>query len=208
MRSPKLESMKILFLLFSLLIPKAQANELEIIHDVIALHQKEARAKYGFEIAFKIEDSPDVNAYVTSTDDGSKPLIVFMSGFLKLVNDDEILLGVCHEVGHILGEMSFGTRSQIAFESEADYFAGKCAVRYYQSKGKSFSRAQESAVQMFRKTFPRLLKERLHPQRALSKYFEYEIDSEYAEGDCRLLSTIHGALERRRPSCWYNPKVK
>lgn len=192
----------ILVILFSLNV--SQATEIETIYDVIGLHQKEMMKRRGKEVAFAIEKSPEPNANSSYSGPSRTPLIKIKTGYLELFIDDEIITPVCHELGHFLGETSFGSyyAGSFAIESEADYYGGKCAVRYYQSIGMSLQKAQEITIQLAKDARSKIRRKRFDPDRARLIHAAV-IDTKYADGDCRVLSVVHGAMGWKRPSCWF-----
>ncbi len=187
----------------------AQATELETIYDVIGLHQKDMLKRRGKEVSLMIVNTPETNATSSYQAPGNAPLIKVNTGYLDLFIDDEIITPVCHELGHFLGETSFASyySGSFAIESEADYYGGKCAVRYYQSKGMRLDKAQELTIYLARNARSKNRRMRFDPDRARLDHVVV-IDTDYAHGDCRVLSVVHGAMGWARPSCWYSKPVK
>lgn len=186
----------------------ASANEVEIVKDIIGLHQQDARRILGSEIALYIletNDEPNASASYTGPNNG--PLLTYYSSLLHLQRDDDVVTVVCHELGHFLGSRAPGkTRIGNAIESEADYFAGKCSVRYYTSvRGMSLGAAQEATANGAKLSFERLYQQRINPNQARSQQY-MGINPSYSEPDCRVLTVIHGAMGWKRPTCWYNPQ--
>ena len=203
--------MKNIFSLFVLLafVPSiSQATEFESIKEIIGSYQQEFRAKFGKEVAFTIEVTSERNAYASFAGPNGSPLITITSAYLDLFDDDEAINSICHEIGHFLGDMSFASVSgRFAIESESDYFGGKCGVKYFRRKGYSLAKAQEITIHNARNSRSKVMSSRLDPNRARIVHFP-GIDTDYATGDCRVLSVVHGAMGWKRPSCWYGPVGK
>jgi hypothetical protein len=184
-----------------------QATEVETVQEIIAIHQKDARALLGREIALKIYETNEApNAHASYLGPNNGPMITYFSTLLYLNKDDDVVTVVCHELGHLLGSRKPGqTNAGNALEGEADYFAGKCAVRYFTTvRNMSLSRAQEAAYSGARQSFSSLYKIRIDANRARTQ--EYPgINPTYATPECRVLSVYHGAMGWNRPKCWYNP---
>ncbi len=198
----------IIFILASLLLtPGAQATETETVKEIIGLYQPEARQILGREIALTIyetDEQPNAHASYRGPNDG--PLLTYYSSLLVEQYDDDVVAVVCHELGHFLGSRAPGvTRSGNAIEGEADYFAGKCGVRYYRAyRGMSLTEAQNAIAQAAQKTFQNLYKIRINPNEAKYKQ-DTGVNQSYSSPDCRVLTVIHGAMDWKRPACWYNP---
>lgn len=203
--------MKLLALtsVMSLLPATSQATEFETISDVIGMYQPEFRAKFGKEVAFKIERTQERNAYASYQGPNGGPLITITSAYLELFIDDEAINSICHEIGHFLGDMSFANvGGRFAIESESDYFGGQCGVRYFRTKkGYGLSKAQDITIHNARNARSKTMSARLDPNRARIVHYQ-GIDTDYASGDCRVLSVVHGAMGWKRPSCWYGPTSK
>lgn len=189
------------------ILPQAKATEVEIVQDIIAIHQKDARALLGREVALKFyetSEAPNANASHLGPNNG--PLITYYSSLLYLNKDDDVVTVVCHELGHILGSRKPGiTPAGFALEGEADYFAGKCAVRYYTTiRNMSLSKAQEAAYTGAQQSFSSLYKIRIDANQA--RFQQYPgINPSYSKPECRVLTVYYGALGWNRPACWYNP---
>lgn len=185
----------------------AQATETEIVKDIITLHQADARQILGREIALRIyETTEKPNAHASYSGPNNGPLLTYYSSLLLEQSDDDVVAVVCHELGHFLGSRAPGvTRIGNAIEGEADYFAGKCAVRYYRAiRGMSLADAQDATADAAQKTFQNLYKIRIDPNTARVQQ-NMGINQSYSKPDCRVLTVIHGAMNWARPACWYNP---
>jgi hypothetical protein len=185
----------------------AKATEVEIVKDIISMHQSYARAQLGRDISLKIletDEPPNANASFQGPNRG--PLITYYSSLLYLNQDDDVITVVCHELGHLIGSRAAGSAHGLfAIESESDYFAGQCAVRYYTSiRNYSLSQAQTAAGDGAQKSFSRLYKKRINPNEARFQVYD-GINQSYSSPPCRVLSVIHGAMDWNRPKCWYNP---
>jgi hypothetical protein len=202
-----LTSIFTLLLLSSGFINSVQATEVETVREIIGIHQKDARALLGREVALKIfETNESPNAHASNMGPNNGPLITYYSTLLYLNQDDEVITVVCHELGHLIGSRKPGqTRAGFALEGEADYFAGKCAVRYLTTvRNMSLSRAQEVALTGAQHSFSRLYKTRIDANQARFQQFS-GINQTYASPECRVLTVYHGAMGWNRPKCWFNP---
>ena len=184
------------------------ATELEIVENIISMNQEDARRILGREIAytvFETNQQPNANASYRGPNNG--PLLTYYSSLLMDQSDDDVVPVVCHELGHLLGNRASGvTPSGNAIEEEADYFAGKCSVKYYRTyRGMSLRQAQNATAAAAMKAFQELFKTRLNPDRARSEQFPSGINQTYADPDCRILTIINGSMDWKRPTCWYNP---
>jgi len=187
----------------------AQATELEVVKDIIGIHQQDARRILGREIGLIIRQTNEApNAHASFLGPNNGPLLTYYSSLLQLNEDDDVVTVVCHELGHFLGSRAYGqTQIGNAIESEADYFAGKCGVRYYQMKrGMSLSAAQQEISENARKSFENLYEVRIDPNQARHQVYP-GINQIYSPPPCRVLTVIHGAMGWKRPACWYNPNL-
>ncbi len=188
-------------------VSSAQATETEIVKDIISIHQPDARKLLGREISLTIYETNEApNAHASYLAPNNGPLLTYYSSLLLDQRDDDVVPVVCHELGHFLGSRAMGqTRSGNAIESESDYFAGKCAVRYYRMiRGMSMSEAQSATAAAAQNAFQNLYKIRIDPNKARNQQFQ-GINQTYSKPECRVLTMIHGAMEWSRPMCWYNP---
>jgi hypothetical protein len=188
-------------------ITSAQATEVETVQEIIAIHQRDARALLGREVALKFfQTSQAPNAHASYMGPNNGPLITYYSTLLNLNKDDDVVTVVCHELGHLLGSRKPGqTNAGNALEGEADYFAGKCAVRYFTTmRGMSLSQAQQAALSGAQQSFSSLYKIRIQPN--IARYQDFPgINQTYPTPECRVLTVYYGAMGWNRPKCWYNP---
>jgi predicted Zn-dependent protease with MMP-like domain len=202
-----MSSLNVLVAVFIFISSNALATETEIVRDIISIHQSDARRILGREIALRIYETNEApNAHASYMGPNNGPLLTYYSTLLEEQQDDDVVTVVCHELGHFLGNRGPGvTRSGNAIEGEADYFAGKCAVRYYRMvRGMSLTEAQNTTAMAAQNTFQNLYKIKIDPNRARHMQFA-GVNQTYAKPDCRVLSVIHGAMDWKRPVCWYNP---
>jgi Zn-dependent peptidase ImmA (M78 family) len=182
-------------------------TKVEKLKDLIQLYQSFALRLYKHPLSLIIEQSSEMDAYANQRG----PVIGITEGTLSTLPDDAVLATVCHELGHFFGDSRFRldpTRQSGIIEAEADYFAGYCLVNYYKVvKGYSKIRAEDASMIAARLEAPYFEKKRLVPERAYGEtYFTQGWNRQYPEGECRLLTVLHGIKARQRPSCWYNPK--
>ena len=185
----------------------AQATEVEIVEDIISMHQQDARRYFGREISLRVfETNEKPNAHASYKAPNNGPLLTYYSTLLMDQRDDEVVAVVCHELGHFLGARFRGQQNPyFAIESESDYFGGQCAFKYYRSKrGLSTSEAQTAVANAALSTFQSLYKIRINPNAAKNTPYK-GINPSYSKPDCRVLTFIHGSLGWKRPACWFNP---
>lgn len=184
----------------------------EIIHNVVGLQRGEGRIRYGTQIDVNIIKNDLVNA--SAIYDSGSISVNFFEGLLKSLTEDEVVIVVCHELGHLNGDLTLsaigftpasGLKNPLSVEGEADYFAGKCAVSYYMDiEGLPFEGAQEKTFFAAINAFSKLYSYSAKGQNASSRKFR-GINDDYPEPDCRVLSVWNGAEGLARPKCWYNP---
>lgn len=191
-------------LLFSLLSAQSFAqNELETIRDLIDLYRPDSMERYKRPIKFTLQRSNQMNAYATAL--LGRPEVIITTRALKNLKDDEALATMCHEVGHLFGERHVWTISGLAVEGEADYFEGKCLVRFLKEVRRlSHSRAIADAIDIAHHEAVAFAEGRLTWQRAYLDFYQ-GIHRGYPPKECRLLTVIHGIHGWKRPKCWFNP---
>ncbi len=194
----------LLVCLFSL-APAHARDELETIYELLELYRPESMEKYGKPIAFKLKKNSDMNASASAR--LSAPTITITTGALKSLIDDEAVSTVCHEMGHFFGERLVSTISGLAVEGEADYFSGRCLIKYLTKvRGMSQSRAIAEAEEIAKHETAAFAQGRLQWQKAYLDFYEGVNDS-YPANECRLLTVLHGIWGWKRPACWYNPRA-
>lgn len=134
------------------------------------------------------------------------PSLTITTEALRQMVDDEALATMCHEMGHLFGERFFTTVSGLAVEGEADYFAGKCLMKYLtEVRGMSSRRATAAAEEIAKGEAVAFAQGRLTWERGYLTFYE-GINRSYPPDECRLLTVLHGVWGWKRPACWYNPK--
>jgi hypothetical protein len=133
--------------------------------------------------------------------------VTAFGGAINKFTELSIAVVACHEIGHILGEVTYVSAgalerdsSFIGVEGEADYFAGICSNRYF--------RNEELTQRAIRETFSILYNDDTLDENMAkipSNYFNKGINTFYPFAECRLLSALNGASNLPRPKCWYNP---
>lgn len=177
-----------------------------------------AREYPSHQIQFQVEDR-DMGHISTSV----LGKIYINTPILQSFRLMELVLYVCHEIGHHAGEKSFhAVGSWAAVEAEADYFAGSCVANFITRNGKklmpyfdSFSskpyngchgdKVCEESSKIILEGYTSLFAVQVIPEKAVREKFE-GVNTSYPKPDCRALSAIAGLLAMERPSCWYNPK--
>lgn len=139
---------------------------------------------------------------------GTGPLqLTIGHGSLTLTSAPAMLTAVCHEIGHLFGEItprSFGVdngpSSDFAVDGDADYFSAHCS--------REFFRQQNITVDPL--LAAREMIQSIHPGQSFSEAEARGqsfsgIDLHHPEASCRLLTFGAGLRNEPRPSCWYNP---
>ena len=145
--------------------------------------------------------------------DGKVQVTVY-GGVLKQLNDSEIIFVLCHEMGHIFGEVTFkdipNNNNTVhleinAVEGEADYFAGSCVLESLSKlKHISNSELEAKAYESILGTMSKIYNAPIDFKLAENQVFT-GINAAYPEKECRVLSALRGLHNESRPRCWYNP---
>jgi hypothetical protein len=207
---------KVLGLLMASIALSPQARAIDgpemrqIVKNVVSLYQNESYGRYNARVDLNFVEEDVLNAFAVWQ--GKNASVNFYKTLLEKLTQDEVIVVVCHELGHVLGDLTeekAGGESRgdpLSLEGEADWFAGRCAVGYYQDiEGFSLEGAQEKTFQAAVDVFSKIYETEAVAQRAASKKFG-GINLSYADPDCRALSVWAGAEGRPRPSCWYDPQ--
>jgi hypothetical protein len=192
--------------------PAHARTDKELVRDIIESQGELIYDRYHRGIDLRFDPKPgEINAYATfNEDDLEQPQITIYDELLRVMDQDEIVIVVCHEIGHHLGHMKFkelGQRmapwDEMSVEGEADYFAGQCAKRFFQGEGEADP--TDRIIAAARNAFTTLAEERLPPAVETGPGFP-GVNDTYPDMVCRMISVEHGARGYRRPECWYNPK--
>lgn len=185
-----------------------QQKNMDIIEEIVAKYDPYAYSKHQQSIQLKYHlNSCDTFQLLGGHNKEGKVVLEVYSGALKNFDEKSIVTGICHEIGHILGEITLEDAgvsgrviSQDAVEGEADYFAGKCTFDFFKDMAKT-----KLAI---RSTYETLYRKEIDESLALTeKYTKGNgIHPSYPSAECRLLSAFLGLENKLRPSCWYNPK--
>jgi len=191
-------------------MPISLANEVfdknvEMAKNVIKLYKDEIFNEFSRSINLDILDSTELAAGA----DIRASKIIITSKTFQFFEGKEILSVVCHEMGHFLGNKLLSPiKSTAALEGEADYFSGKCIVRYLiDVLGYQQENAINAALQLSQDQARRNLNSNnlLATTAKNDVYSEGKINQDYPSDDCRLLTVHHGIQDLPRPRCWYNP---
>lgn len=190
-----------------------QSGIREVIRQLVALYQGYGHLRYNETIDLGFIEEDIVNAaalYDPKTGD------IGLRFFRKLLADftpAEVTIVVCHELGHILGDVAHSSipnrikESPFSVEGEADYFAGKCAVSYfYEIEGLDYNGAQEKTFFAAASVMAKLYEVEALGQKAERDRFPDGINPTYPDPNCRVLSVWNGAEGKQRPKCWFNPR--
>jgi len=197
-------------LMFIFSVTAFAQNEMEVAYDVISMYQPEVRQKYGKEIHLSIDQTDKKpNSFVSENFNSIE--IEVRSTSLEAFSDKVVAATICHEVGHVLGvkykseEYYLSGGVGFAVEGEADYFSGKCLMRYLTEKlNLSTYEAQDQALELAKLRFSVYAKGRINYQKAATRSCQ-GIDMDYPDYDCRVLTVARAIRDEARPSCWYNP---
>lgn len=225
--------MKILAIFFILSNSFASINEDKfnsIAHEVMQSMQEEIKLS-GLSIKLNLDwDSPVVNAGANR--DGTRGTINLHGGYAKLapVTSRSFTHTLCHELGHLIGGgVKVMPTAKYSSEAESDYFATKTCLKKVFKDNNSFSELSKIQKEWCKSSFEvteelnlcaEILlasRDQLNVENFLTpslahKNFE-ELDQSinsttnhngYPTISCRYTTYIHGALNWKRPSCWFN----
>jgi hypothetical protein len=181
------------------------ASKEEELRSLLEWYQPEILAHTGQSARFEIIQSPAVQ--LTGGHARGEVLFQVWTGALEAFDLPALLLAGCHELGHILGEITPKMAGEPGreiendgVEGEADYFAGRCFREAVDSDEASFFYALDSLWRGLYGTPP-------NPRKAERERYTRGrgINPTYPDADCRALSMLSGFREEPRPACWYNP---
>jgi hypothetical protein len=182
----------------------AQTTKAKFVQSIIEKFQPQIISRVGQPLRAEFYAEPFFTLGASCGGAKSYPHMSIYSKILELP-DLSLAAAVCHELGHILGDVSPNTihkKSQYdprdSYEGEADYFAGKCMHTLYQKTDRSI-----------------LIAAFAYPVGMVTASKTGSGDIKFNginEGDnfleCRVLSYENGLDLKPRPKCWYNPKVE
>jgi hypothetical protein len=185
----------------------------EIVGNLVALYRGDGYLRYDQRIELNFIEEDVVNAFAGFDEKGTMS-VNFFKKLLEDFSDDEVVIVVCHELGHLLGNLTSTeiarypldrSRDPLSVEGEADYFAGQCAVHYFMEiEGFDSNGAAEKTFSAAVGAFSKLYEVDAAGQNAQRAQFP-GVNTDYPDPSCRTLSVWHGAEEKQRPKCWYNP---
>lgn len=180
----------------------------EVVSRTVALYRGDGYLRYDHRIDLNFIEEDELNAYATWNPMGQIS-VNFFNKLLQSFTMDEVQLVVCHELGHLLGNLShreIGSKSSpLSVEGEADYFAGKCLVyTFMELEGFDRNGAQEKAFLAALGAYSKLYETDAHARHAEGMRYD-GINPSYPEPACRTLTVWNGAEDLPRPKCWYNP---
>lgn len=205
------------FFAFSLSFAKASTTDgrtsdlavaQRLIQNLVANHQPEIVRRFGEAVQLKFLNGDVQQA--NGGHDSSGHLVILVYGGISKLPPPMVSYIICHELGHILGEVplakipadqrksAFDLRDSV--EGEADYFAGRCLKKF-------FSNGQNP-------TLTALATAKLALEKIMSAHLPWPLPAQapypginpsYPEPACRLLSVVAGTTGAPRPACWYNP---
>lgn len=146
-------------------------------------------------------DDPRVNAVATRT--GNLWEIHVYGGLLQHpeLTDDEVLLVLCHELGHHLGGAPLASRTGwAASEGQADYWSGQNCGHLLRSPHQTALRLTQMYASSAMQPTPDLAT--TDTTKVERTYFGYP------SPQCRLDTLVAGFRGQERPRCWYRPTEK
>lgn len=198
----------------------------EVVEEIVNNHRAAMVEKWKkeTEIEFWFVDARQAGASLANYN----PKLTFYSRLMEELSAEDIALVTCHELGHLLGEISYRQSGHFFYshfdtmtEGEADYWGGKCILNFVRNRDlrekevNSFCAhlANEDekeycskAISIANNGFKFILKvEKVEPELALSEVYK-GIDYLHPNANCRALSAINGIIGSARPKCWYNPQ--
>lgn len=202
-----------LLLLLATSVSSAQSQDevlrrTRMIEAIVENYQGEAVARFGHRIELTFSPTNSMLQALGGWDNNGKLLIAVYGGILALPAA-AIPAVICHELGHIFGEVPFsrlppnrrpGMDLKNNVEGEADYFGGRCLVRFFAGHAQAHQLALASAKATLETISSRNISWPLPPLLPFNG-----INSGYPAPECRLLSMFSGIYGRQRPKCWFNP---
>ena len=196
-----------------------------IITQIYDKYRDQIISRYGKDVELIFHPADVLQMTGGHNRDGELEITVY-AGVLKKLDELAIVQAMCHEVGHILGEVtmrdagSAGPYNPLdSVEGEADYFSGSCSRQYFDNNPISNNILQSSycsinhnacneAVMAARSVLLALYGKEVDEELAYDSVYSENlgINPSYPNASCRLLSVIAGIQETARPKCWYNPK--
>lgn len=200
--------MRILLVSFLFLVPFAHAGDLEskkrFVHNFVERYQSAIEKRMGHRLWVNLIESDRFHASV-ETDAMDSFYMEIHTRVLERMTERQLNFVLCHEIGHVLGEVTFADippeknryklDGRAGVEGESDYFAGRCLRETVEF---------EAAVEAARDVFIMLKGGPIDPEKAVEQKAD-GIDPEWPSSECRLLSVIRGYRGEPRPACWYNP---
>lgn len=192
-------------------LSSASSAKLGMLSDLVESYQDRIMQRYGERVRFELVPTTDcrrISANSGHRQDGSFSISI-SPGAVDYFSADALVLVGCHELGHILGEVTpleAGVTSRFdprdSLEGEADYFAGSCARDSLNAPERVLLAGMEVLRFLHGQNYVfNLRKASKRVYRRLNG-----IDPEYPNPSCRLLSIQRGAENGARPSCWYHPR--
>lgn len=176
-------------------------HKIAVLKQTLVIYENEIMARTGFPLQLKFSPSTILQATGGVVD--GKPEMTFYEGILTQLSADDLVAITCHELGHILGKVTFRAlgvskpRNQDdSVEGEADYFGGACLLRFFKDP--------EIAKEVGLRAYESIYRRKINPALAESESY-VGINVTYPSDSCRVLSVIRGVEGRERPECWFNP---
>lgn len=187
------------------------AERFEAVRLILDRYQPLALERLGTPVELRLSSTTDcrfIQAYGGHDTEG-RPHVTFFPGLLREFSSNAVLFTLCHELGHLFGQVTPQEAGVVtkydmrdSLEGEADYFAGSCVLGALRDESLALEASREALQKFMGPTVD------IDPARAMKKKYRKGkgIDPEYPNPDCRLLTIENGIRDLPRPACWYNPK--
>lgn len=198
-----LESQSAACLSDSLVIQEASFSKMRAAEEAVEVFQDTIKSDVPppSELAVNLEPmNPRVNAEITKTD--RLVAISIWGGMLshQHMNNDTLLLLLCHELGHFLGGAPLKSRnSWSSTEGQADYFSGRNCAHKLGMDENTFLNAAVSLT----KIYAEVTREPAPSLDACDSSTVTRINYGYPKVQCRLDTLIAGWRGEKRPPCWF-----
>lgn len=214
----------------------SEAQFLSVPKEIVSLFQNEI-IESGLTLSINPNwESNTVNAGANRSRKDNTAVLNLHGGFARInsMTVDTFAMTICHEVGHLIGGLpKVMPTKKYSSEGQSDYFATKvCLKKYLKNKIVEvkipkfhsnlclghFSKKEELNLcyKMMRVSIDQLTVDNfLAPREAYSDIEKLDLSktfvtnfNDYPKVSCRYTTHIYGALNKERPSCWFNNSIE
>lgn len=192
-----------------------------IIQTIVQKYQPVHFARYKTPLRISFSQAKPCHEIAAQTERYKNESIVTVFTGLFQLTPGGVAFATCHEVGHLLGKVadeSMKRQNRLSLESEADYWGGKCLQEFISSHPVIPLTAEhvdechgdiscEKTFKSVRDTLEKIWNKKADHKQAIDDESE-GVNQFYSDANCRLLSALMGAINQKRPKCWYNPQYR